>query len=119
MKGNKPLIDEYNELLDDCHNNQEVVEEMMGIIKSLKAENTNLKQQLTWRDVSEELPEESCEVIIQVKDVGKPTTAYFDATRKLFLTPDRRPEFWVSDGFGGLTSYAKNSVVKWLQIPKE
>ena len=57
--------------------------------------------------MSEELPEESCEVIIQVKDVGKPTTAYFDATRKLFLTPDRRPEFWVSDGFGGLTSYAK------------
>ena len=37
MKGNKPLIDEYNELLDDCHNNQEVVEEMMGIIKKLKS----------------------------------------------------------------------------------
>ena len=58
-------------------------------------------------------------MIIQVKDVKKPTTAYFDIQRKLFLTPDRRPEFWASDGFGGLTSYAEGYITKWLPIPKE
>ena len=70
-----------------------------------------------WISSKEHLPEESCEVIVKVKNVDRVTLAFFDKRHQAFVTTDRQCEFWVDEGTGGVTAYSKGEVTHWMALP--
>ena len=94
------------------------------------------KQEIQWTAVKQSLPEESCLVIIRVMvennlDVKLPdgmepdtldknyvSIAFYDMRGKIFITTDKKPEFWMDEGTGGATAYITGAVSHWMKLPK-
>ena len=93
------------------------------------------KQKVQWIPVKQSFPKESCLVIIRVmvednSDVKFPegikadtldknyvSIAFYDIKSQVFLTTDKKPEFWRDEGTGEITAYMAGAVSHWMKLP--
>ena len=70
-----------------------------------------------WILAKEQLPKETCEVIIKVDGVERVTVALFDNRSNTFFTTNRSPEDWWRHGPSAISTLIKERVTHWMPLP--